>query len=81
MSVTLLKIAAVSSQGPYLDSSGQAEKVVFPEKSGEDVGFHDKSQGKFVLINEKSGNFFQTVCINPDLCKLECMISFKHWNL
>ena len=49
---------AVSGQGPNLDPSGQVGKVVFPEKSGQDIGFHEKSQGEFVLFSQQSEKFF-----------------------
>ena len=40
------------------------EKVVFPEKSGQNVGFHNKSQGQLVHFNQKSREIFQKVPIN-----------------
>ena len=47
----LLKIVAVSCQGFNLARIVQVEKVAIQRMSGENIGLHEKGQGKLVLFS------------------------------
>ena len=55
----MLELEAVIFQGLNVDPIGHGERVIFLEKLGKNIGFHEKSQGKFVVPSQKSGEFFQ----------------------